>query len=75
MQDCHLRKEPYVTGFTFVSLLLHDEVQKPPSPERSLRSEFPPAERKKSLHKKSSRKIFRDDFYFMIEIHYTIFSP
>ncbi len=30
MQDCHLRKEPYVTGFTLVSPVLLGEVLKPP---------------------------------------------
>ncbi len=32
-----LRKEPYVTGFTLVSPVLHDEVQKPPSQGRGCR--------------------------------------
>ena len=37
MQDCHLRKEPYVTSFTFVSPLLHDKVPEPPSSGRGWR--------------------------------------
>ena len=56
-----------VTGLAFVSPLLRDIVQKPHSLERNLRSEFPPVECKKRLHKKSSRKIFRDGFYFIMK--------
>ena len=37
MQDCHLRKEPYVTGFTFVSPVLHAEEPEPPSTGRGWR--------------------------------------
>ena len=40
MQDCQLRKEPYVTGFTFVSPKPHGVVPEPPSLGRSLRYVF-----------------------------------